>query len=282
MILAISAFALMRPHKRSMPSDFRDAVGGAPGEFSINIPELNKIVSNIPEPKAPKAGHAAQKKTDDADYQFMSKGPLPAGAFYRKQRHPVMTAEDGGKSPAANPESRDRASVDKLKGLPGAMAFDKLKNLFEEGVPAAKEDLAGWHSGRAVSSGEHSTDTVRNRFYGALLVGANEGGPLFEAEALKLSFFMEGQLAPDYFDVMSEAAVSKIKESLLKPGRTAIMVLFPGAKGINTDTFAGYKFLVEERKARGYVVEHLAWYDKKTDQMSVEYYSYYFKDVTPK
>lgn len=71
----------------------------------------------------------------------------------------------------------------KLSDLAGATAFEKLKNLFNEGAPAAKADLTGWYSGRMVQL------KTPNVFEGTLIIGREEpanpdGGPLFSGELL--------------------------------------------------------------------------------------------------
>lgn len=101
----------------------------------------------------------------------------------------------------------DKMAGDRLADLPGATAFDKLKALFEEGVPPAKKDLTGWYAGRSVYSKDKS------KFESAIIVGKevsvnSGGGPLFDGEKVFQIFSFTDNRANDYYDTMSTTSVA--------------------------------------------------------------------------
>ena len=171
----------------------------------------------------------------------------------------------------------EMVSDSKMSGLPGATPFDKLKSLFAEGVPATKEDLTGWYSGRGVYGG---SDAAKNKFLPAFLAGgeaalAPGGGPLFEEEKVfqVVAFASTGN--PAYYDGISPDAAAGIFKNERKYN-----LEFPGAKWEVTDP--GYKTSLELRKARGYVVLCWKYVEIKTGAIYSEGYFYFFKNVTPK
>ena len=172
----------------------------------------------------------------------------------------------------------EKSAGDRLRGLPGETAFDKLKNLFEEGVPATQEDLTGWYAGRTVSN---FYKTGKNRLCGALLAGRKtpfiaNGGPLLgEEKVMRLD--LQSTFTLDYYDNMNAATAARVAENISQNVFGFIME-FPAARGVVLHTTIQES--VEERKARGYIVERVIVYNEKM-QNAEERYSYYFKNVTP-
>ena len=161
-----------------------------------------------------------------------------------------------------------------LKGLTGVTALEKIKSLFELGVPATKEDLTGWYSGRTVYTNK---EVVK----GALLVGweaalNSDGGPLLEDKVLKV-IFNESD-TPSSYDELSDSYILGTK-TLMEETSKFYAMEFPGARAVLNES--GYRSVVEERKAGEYIVEHWTSYTP-AGSIYQESYSYYFKNVTPR
>ena len=175
----------------------------------------------------------------------------------------------------------EKLAGDRLSDLPGATAFDKLKALFEEGVPATKEDLTGWHAGRNV------VNSGKDIFKGALLVGKDlptgdsDGGPLFD-DGMAFKVFVLTSKVPGNYDNMSGRVVSVVKE-ILSDTSFAVTLKFPAATATGGQPSL-YEWL-QYRKARGYVVEYFRQYRRIPNspeyETMAESYAYYFKVVTP-
>ncbi|MEI7529183.1 MAG: hypothetical protein WCK76_09575 [Elusimicrobiota bacterium] len=197
----------------------------------------------------------------------------------------VVTVSAAAAVPAAVEQSD--LSAGRLKGLPGETAFDRLKNLFNEGVPATKEDLIGWHAGRMIKNSKP------DQFVAALLVGRemlsfSEGGPLFEGDTSFKIILIDSPAVfppsfPNYYEHLSGTDRTSL-ESQIRQGwysKAEYTLKFPEAK-LEVE-FATVKGSIEERVARGYIVERFtASGVVASGTVNKEYYAYYFKDVTLK
>ena len=275
-ILAVGAFALTRPHKANIPSDFKDAVGEEAQEFNTAIPAFKKSDANLPEPKTQETGFALQNQEAAAGHPFLLKGLRPGDAYGKWEKSNTKAARKIFKA-------SDNLPADRLKGLPGATAFDKLKNLFNEGVPATKESLTGWYAGRLVSA--QKDDFVASLLMGIEMPANSNGGPLFEGDKVFKVFLItppSASISPDFYDNMSGTLMTELKNKIMSGdySEASFALEFPGAKVVaELDTV---KVTLDERVARGYVVERFARYDKPAGTLQSEYYTYYFKNVTPK
>lgn len=162
------------------------------------------------------------------------------------------------------------------KGTP----FAKVKNMFEAGVPAARKDVSGWHTGRDIYRYAPST------FRGALLVGEEirqyaGGGPLFanEEERELRVFLRENKRNPGYYDTIGELTAEEIKADLKAAKRGAWKIMFPGAEGTMVDAHG--KSVLEIRVSGDYLVTHWRTYVNASREPVSEAYSYYsLKEVS--
>ncbi|HNW44630.1 MAG TPA: hypothetical protein PKI19_09005 [Elusimicrobiales bacterium] len=194
--------------------------------------------------------------------------------------NPVIDVSNSGlvvpavPAPKAVQEAGDKSYSARLAAA--ADPQEKLKNLFEEGIPALEKELSGWHSGR-------SYDAVRKTFTGALLAfwkapaADNTGGPLFQQESVPMAIVMN-ESDPAFFDKLPYDQVLRVRY-MINSRERVFMLKFPGAKGFYED--AGSRVMIEERVAGGYIVERMTVLEKATETRH-EVYSYYFKNVTPK
>lgn len=182
----------------------------------------------------------------------------------------------------------------KLRAATGIQAETKyavLKKLFEQGAPAAQNDLTGWYSGRYVTPNDPNT------LFGTLMAGIGmvaepvagsptepDGGPLFppvQPPAPKYFFRIAlpaQQTDTAYYDNLTKDILSDVNRLIERvkasaETRSVVKISFPEAAG----TYAGND--IAYRKNGNYIIEELLF---KTDAASVTTYSYYYKDVTPK
>lgn len=186
----------------------------------------------------------------------------------------------------------DPAVESLLAPLPGDMPYAKAYSLFMKGVPAVKEDLAGWHAGRAF----HENGAVD----GALLAGRMNGPKKFVVT------YHESAISPEYFDTVTPAEIKRLSLDLKRYPELSWKVKFPeatadrpagadmipaGGKVIDSDTGkvkyiegshleSKVKVTSELRKADGRIVVRLVTYDD-ADVRSETEYLVYFRDVTP-
>jgi len=184
-------------------------------------------------------------------------------------------------SPEASPAGD--VSVEQLKTVPGATPEEKLKNLFEEGVPAAKEDLIGWHSGRSFSdTGEPEA---------RLLIAWESTG----LKALKIDTIntTETKDNPAFYEDMTINKISDVKryiKTFHSERDLRSVTNFPGA--VQVRSLKHGTLQIEWRKARGYIIERstrneeatrmVGWKAETVKLPAVAGYRYYFEDVTPK
>jgi len=173
-----------------------------------------------------------------------------------------------------------QSGLDKLRaemGLQDATPYEILRNLYLEGIPATEMDLTGWHAGRTVEA------TKPEVFQGALIVGVrlpvnSAGGPLFQ----EMTKFRLNSLASDAaynYDEMSVAKVEEVKKQLAEGFKLSFE---PGKAPAGSMSYSdGSSVVVVYKKARGYVVESWTKYDKD-GKIFADFYSYFFRDVTPK
>ena len=170
---------------------------------------------------------------------------------------------------AANPAVSAPAAVNTVKA---ETKWDDLKNLFEQGKPAAREDFGGWQAGRRVSG------AIPDSSYGALLVErgdttqAKDPLSLNTGAQFKLSLLTNSD--PAWFDDMSRHQVRKIRKMREYPQEQAVISLQDGKGIIHAQRGDA---TVEYRKSGKSLVEK--YYDVTS---GITYYSYYFKSVTPK
>jgi len=151
----------------------------------------------------------------------------------------------------------------------GATKFDTFKALFENGRPATKEELTGWHSGRYVCRSR--PDTV----YGAIMVGS-ESYPDGPALPSKFRIGLPGtNTDPVYFDVLDENKVAAVKKSMSLHG---VELTFPAAMGtyVYSQGTAATIYTMEYRKSGGYIIE------KMGGDQPFAGYTLYMYNVTPK
>lgn len=217
---------------------------------TLKASDIKAVSSEVPVPLSMEA-----KAMSDEVFGKLVDGALEKGAINRKRG--TKTGAD---------LAFDKLVSDTLRGLPGDTPFEKVKALFNKGVPATKEDLFGWHTGR----------TFRNdgAIMGALLVmkmvpEAADGGPLFSTPT-KVVLYVVGNSVPAYYDEITPAVKAAVERDMTSEWT----IQFPEAIASprNSDGFT-----LEERKSDGYVVERFV---RKSD--GVELYTYYFKNVTPK
>ena len=184
-------------------------------------------------------------------------------------------------SPKAYPAGD--VSVEQLKAVPGATPDEKLRNLFEEGVPATKEDLIGWHSGRSFS------DTGEPE---ARLLIAWESTAL---KALKIDSLDTSDTtgASAFYDDLTTDKIAGVKgyiKTFHSDRDLRGVTIFPAAAQVRSLRHGTLQ--IEWRKARGYIIERsirneeatrmVGWKAETVKLPAVVGYRYYFEDVTPK
>ncbi|MFA6433536.1 MAG: hypothetical protein WCW52_02455 [Elusimicrobiales bacterium] len=173
------------------------------------------------------------------------------------------------------PIQQEAVAAELMKSLQGATAYDKLANLFASGHPATDTALTGWFVGRCVAS------TAKNTFRGALMMGRKvtlNGGPLFDPV---LWTYLTRSAQPNFFDNMTAKLISEIKNNLMNGAYSGGRFTLEFPEATTTQNRTSKKIILEERIARGYIVEHYTDYNNE-GKITWETYGYYFKDVTPK
>ena len=199
----------------------------------------------------------------------------PALEGLKTQGDAVTVSVPAAGLPASDTEGNNILSDDalaKLDRISGATPFEKLKNLFNGGVPAVRKDMTGWYAGRTVSSQEPWEAD------GALLIGKEEpivpdGGPLL-SEELKFTVRLVAGATSGYFDDMAPSVIAGLQKT-----KVFSSIIFPAATGSAPREYG--KVTLRYRRSLGYLVEHMISLDK-LDNVRWETYSYYFLNVTPK
>lgn len=149
--------------------------------------------------------------------------------------------------------------------------WESLKNLFDQGKPAAREDFAGWQAGRRVSGG------IPDASYGALLVERGDAeqakDPLFLNTGAQFKISLLTNSDPAWFDYLSRRQARKIRKMREYPQEQAVISLQDGKGLIHGQRGDA---TVEYRKSGNSLVEK--YYDVTS---GITYYAYYFKNVTP-
>ncbi|MFA6434907.1 MAG: hypothetical protein WCW52_09450 [Elusimicrobiales bacterium] len=164
------------------------------------------------------------------------------------------------------------------KATQAATPFEEIKNLFDQGVPATKQDLTGWHAGRVADRANPGV------LEAGLLVGTAVESPSFNGVNVDIfdCYRIKGcnSATPAFFENMDKRTVALVKLSF--GYRLLDAVTFPSAEVVSIDyePYAVTKSITTYRKAKGAIIKRYSSYD--TDgQVSDESYSYYSVDVTP-
>ncbi|MFA6435280.1 MAG: hypothetical protein WCW52_11350 [Elusimicrobiales bacterium] len=160
----------------------------------------------------------------------------------------------------------DNAVQAPIQSFPGATVYDKMKNLFNAGIPVTQQDVIGWYGGR------YANNANKNILYPSLLTGYLEtkGGSLFDGE-LRVAYFTGLENVPDQFDYpLSDYAVGLVNESIAKLG-SEFAYDIPAMHPLGDKN--------EYRKAQGYIVVHVMFNDDSGGISDA--YGYNYKNVTP-
>ncbi|MDD5302246.1 MAG: hypothetical protein PHS14_03980 [Elusimicrobia bacterium] len=161
--------------------------------------------------------------------------------------------------PAGKSAEADGNNTLSLSGIPGETVLDKVKTLFDKGVPATKKDLIGWHSGREVR------DNRPDLLYGSVLLAGE-----FTDETGRKTFrvMSHPNWTKDYFDDLDAAKKSFLRQKWDAVAPTAHEVVFPSA--VVTSKVMAF------REARGCIISA---YGRAGEAPYT--YAFYCKDVTP-
>jgi hypothetical protein len=229
----------------AIPGDMRDAVADSAVETLKK--EAGPAEINTPDPKDVKAISA--EPAGEAGYDELFSRLLGTA----KETH-------RGGSPG---NMQDRAAVVTMLDLLGKTPYEKMAELFDAGVPAVKEDLLGWHAGRAVF--------IDGTIEGALLIGRS----LPNAEQ-KLQIFNTFYLVPEYYDKMPLKMVNAINKKMASEPKPELVL--PEAKAVLAK--GPLIAVIEVRRRAELLVERISVQNEGRPLGTV--YSYYFKNVTPK
>ncbi|MDA8130610.1 MAG: hypothetical protein M0011_03790 [Elusimicrobia bacterium] len=199
-------------------------------------------------------------------------------------------------SAAAALGEMDKTAPSELLGLPGATSYEKVKALFERGVPATQADLTGIKAGRTftaagtVAKGAMIGMVVKVSEYEA--AGATDEGPLFGSSG-KERFaigFIENDI--EYYNKRALKGLEHlfqypyyysfafgVRRHPESPQRN--YMIFPEARAV-MNWNNGIQQIIEERKAGEYLVEKFTEKDTASGRILKTLYTYYFMDLTPR
>ena len=243
------------------------AVNGVCGEFAwLDPAEFNKDLNSVEVPAAAQPDRAGPSA-------FMEGG----GGMSKTLTLGSVNPDSGYSGKSASVPLPDNAAQAVMNRLPGNTPYEKVKNLFEKGVPATRADLTGWKAGRQfLASGEISASIlIKNEVY------VPSGGPLFQSrDNYCITRFVDPRPGKVFaYDELKYSDAKMIMGILQKKDPSYVWEMqFP--KSVAYAENETYNYFLELRKADGYIVaiERNTTLGGEVAHLS---YSYYFKDVTP-
>lgn len=248
------------------PSDLRDAVSDS--SFDALRKETGAEASEVKVPKP-------EIKPFYVETTGRNSGGIRVKSISLKAYKGAFQGEKSAGGGAFSDAARfDKAASDALSKLPGGTPYEKVKALFESGVPATQADLTGIKAGRVfIKDG-----SIEYAGLIGMMVKVPEevvnGGPLFPPA--NEARFVLGFTADD-MEKLSTDEMVRFKMEFERSSDFHYSTKFPEAVAVATRDNMTAK--VKERKAQGYIVEKYVVADAREERI---YYSYYFKDVTPK
>jgi hypothetical protein len=132
-----------------------------------------------------------------------------SAAVGAKSTLPIYPMAEQSTPPATPPgvtgSVAPRPSLYILLEEPGQTAYEKLRNLYNNGTKVDLADINGWYGGRIVMQ---ATPTV---FNGALLIAesvSDDGGPISNGRFVMMGFTHS---APNFFDALSPSVVTEAR-----------------------------------------------------------------------